>query len=140
MNLTNEQISQSVMNIHLQVELHKLSGLSPQEAVNNEYSTVDMIGEIGKVVNTLGMTEIDIVSNQITVDLNSVITALDLAIVIIKTDVNGAATNIKLDVDYAIEYITASKNEMNKRMEAINNLFDERRKLLSNVKKPILLS
>lgn len=140
MNLTNEQISQSVMNIHLQVELHKLSGLSPQEAVTNDYSTVDMVDEIGKIINTLTVEEIHIVSNRITSDLNDVITALDLAIVIINTDVNGAATNIKLDVEYAIEYITASKNEMNKRMEAINNLFDERKNLLSNVKKPILLS
>lgn len=141
MNYTSEQLKDVVVNLHLQIEVAKMNGLTPSEAVNQSKDVVAVFDELSKSMCDLSETEkksLLVLLNQQVLEITN---AFDFVLVAINQDVYGYATELKLDIEYAKEFISTSR-------EFLKNLIADFEKTLMGDKEsevnteevPVLLS
>lgn len=109
MNYTSEQLKDVMVNLHLQIEVAKMNGLTPNEAVNQSQDVVAVFDELSKSICDLSERDkksLLVLLNQQVLEITN---AFDFVLVAISQDVYGYATELKLDIEYAKELISATR-------------------------------
>lgn len=141
MNYTSEQLKEVMTNLHLQIEVAKMNGLTPNDAATQNKDAVAVFHELLKTIDELGESEkksLMVVLNHQVLEITN---AFDVVSVAVSQDIYGYVTELKLDIEYAKEFISASR-------EFLKNLIADFEKALMGDKEsevnteevPVLLS
>ena len=139
MNFSNEKLIELATNLHLQIEVAKLNGETPQEAAVSNHDISKDLGELRTLLSGASEVEKEQMKKIILAQTDEMAKAVNHVYIIVTMDVCSACSNLGMDMEYAKAFVQASRDAMIKVKGLIEELFEEPEQEAPK-RKPVLLS
>ena len=125
MNFSNDKLIALATNLHLQIEVAKLNGETPQDAAVSKNDITQDLGELKSLISSASKVEREQMKTIILGQTDEMSKVVDHIYIVVTQDVSGVCSSLGMDMEYAKAFVEASREAMITIKGQIEELFNE---------------